>query len=234
MTDQEFIDLLERMKALMISVSTGGPKIGDVDSRYTQLYSLATLEFMRRGLKNTIPFASLWDWYSRWSSGDYPTYQSRRDYIAELVNPTLSFLRTGQLASPEPTGWDRVDRCVAELRNRLVSSQSEEQYQAVGLLGREALISVAQMVFDVSVHRTHDGVVPSATDAKRMLDAFISHELAGGANEEARRHARATLDFSVALQHRRTASFRDAAMCAESTTSAINIVAILAGRRDRS
>ena len=217
----------------MISVSTGGPKIGEVDDRYKQLCSLAVLEFMRRGLENPNPFMSLWDWYSRWSSGDYPTYQSRRDYIAQLINPTLSFLRTGQLASPEPTGWSRVDRCVAELRNRLVSAQTEEQFQAVGLLGREALISAAQMVFNGAVHRTADGVVPSATDAKRMLDAFISHELAGGANEEARRHARATLDFAVALQHRRTASFRDAAMCVEATTSAINIAAILAGRRDR-
>ena len=234
MTDQEFIDLLERMKALMISVATGGPKIGDVDSRYKQHYGLAAIEFVNRGIANPVPFSSLWDWYSRWSSGDYPTYQSRRDFIGELINPTVSFLRTGQLTSPEPTGWHRVDRCIAELRNRLVSAQSEEQYQAVGLLGREALISAAQMVFDPTAHRTHDGVTPSPTDAKRMLDAFIAHELAGGANEEARRHARSTLDFAVALQHRRTASFRDAAMCVEATISAVNIAAILAGRRDRS
>lgn len=233
MTDQEFIDFLERIKALLISVSTGGPKIGEVDSRYQQLYSMSVLEFMRRGLKNPVPFVSLWDWYSRWSSGDYPTYQSRRDYIGQLINPTIAFLRTGQLTSPEPTGWDRVDRCVAELRNRLMSAQTEEQYQAVGLLGREAMISAAQMVFNPVVHRTSDGVSPSPTDGKRMLDAFISHELAGGANEEARRHARSTLDFAVALQHRRTATFRDAAMCVEATTSAISIVAILAGRRDR-
>lgn len=234
MTDQEFIDYLERMKGLLISVSTGGPKISEVDSRYQQLYSLTVLEFMCRGLENPIPFVSLWDWYSRWSSGDYPTYQSRRDYISQLINPTLSFLKTGQLSSPEPTGWSRVDRCVAELRTRLVSAQTEEQYQAVGLLSREAMISAAQMVFNSAMHRTADGVQPSPTDGKRMLEAFISHELAGGANEEARRHARSTLDFAVALQHRRTATFRDAAMCVEATTSAINIVAILAGRRDRS
>jgi hypothetical protein len=115
----------------------------------------------------------------------------------------------------------------------MASAQTEEQYQAVGLLAREAIISAGQMVFDPIVHRTHDGVAPSPTDAKRMLDAFISHELAGGANEEARRHARSTLDFAVALQHRRTATFRDAALCVEATTAAISIAAILAGRRVR-
>lgn len=116
----------------------------------------------------------------------------------------------------------------------MASAQTEEQCQALGLLAREALISAAQMVFDPAVHSTHDGVAPSPTDAKRMLDAFIAYELAGGANEEARRHARSTLDFAVALQHRRTASFRDAALCVEATIAAVGIAAILAGRRDRS
>jgi hypothetical protein len=89
------------------------------------------------------------------------------------------------------------------------------------------------MVYDPSRHATTDNVMPSQTDAKRMLEAFIAAELAGGAYEEARRHAKSTLDFAVALQHRRTATFRDAALCVEATSSAINIIAILAGRRDR-
>jgi len=233
MTDKEFLQFLESMKALLISVSTGGPRIGEVDDRYKQLYGFTSLELRARGLENPNPFPSLWDWYSRWSSGDYPTYQSRRDYISSLFNPLISFIQTGQHSAPEPTGWERVDRCVAELRTRLASATTEEQYQAVGLLGREALISAAQMVFDASRHPTHDGVAPSPTDAKRMLDAYIGVELAGGANEEARRHARSTLDFAIALQHRRTASFRDAALCVESTISTVSIIAILAGRRDR-
>jgi hypothetical protein len=59
-------------------------------------------------------------------------------------------------------------------------------------------------------------------------------ELAGGINEAARRHAKATLDVANDLQHRRTATFRDAALCAEATTSVINLVAIISGRRNRS
>lgn len=121
---------------------------------------------------------------------------------------------------------------MGELRDRLASASTEEQHQAVGLLGREALISLAQAVYVPERHPSVDGTQPSATDGKRMLEAFIAAELAGGANEEARRHARSALDFAVALQHRRTASFRDAAMCAEATTAVVNLVAIVAGRRD--
>jgi len=65
-----------------------------------------------------------------------------------------------------------------------------------------------------------------------MLSAYFLAELPGEGNEAARRHAKAALDLANALQHRRTATFRDAAMCAEATTSVINLVAIISGRRD--
>ncbi len=131
----------------------------------------------------------------------------------------------------EPTGWQKVDRQVQEVRLRLDTAEAEEQFQAVGLLCREALISVAQEVFNPSRHKSTDGVVPSETDAKRMLETFLETELAGTSNEEARAHARAALRLALALQHKRTADFRTAALCAEASFSVINIVAILGGRR---
>ena len=42
----------------------------------------------------------------------------------------------------------------------------------------------------------------SETDAKRMLDAYLAVELGGGPNEQARKHARASLDLANQLQHR--------------------------------
>jgi hypothetical protein len=65
-----------------------------------------------------------------------------------------------------------------------------------------------------------------------MLEAYIAVELAGGANEEGRGHAKAALKLANALTHRRTAIFSDAAMCVEATTTVINVIAILAGKRD--
>lgn len=131
----------------------------------------------------------------------------------------------------EPTGWQKVDRQIQEIRLRLDTAKSEEQFQAVGLLCREAIISVALEVFDPDRHKHKDGIVPSRTDAKRMIEAFLEVELRSTSNEEARAHARAALRLALALQHKRTADFRTAALCAEATFSVINIVAILGGRR---
>jgi hypothetical protein len=133
----------------------------------------------------------------------------------------------------EPTGWQKVDRQLQEVRVRLDTANAEEQYQTIGLLSREALISVAQEVFDPALHSSIDGVSISPTDSMRMLGAFFEKELSGSANAEIRKHAKAALDLALALQHKRTADFRMAALCAEATTSVINIVAILGQRRGR-
>ena len=127
--------------------------------------------------------------------------------------------------SPPVLADQRYDLC----GHHLTSAFSEEQFQTVGLICREALISTAQAVFVPERHPPIDGIAPSATDAERMLEAYLAVELAGGANDEPRRSA---LDLAVNLQHRRTAAFRPAALCAEATTSVINIVPIVSGRRD--
>ena len=62
-----------------------------------------------------------------------------------------------------------------------------------------------------------DGVVPSDTDAERQLEAYIAVELGTNASEQARKHAKAALDLAVALEHKRSATWRDPAMCLEAT-----------------
>lgn len=133
----------------------------------------------------------------------------------------------------EPTGWAKVDRQMQEMRLRLDRAGSEEQYQAVGLLCREVLISVAQEVYDHRRHAALDGVLPSDTDAKRMLESIFENDFKGASNEEARAHAKAAVRLALALQHKRTADFRTAALCAEGTCSVVNMLAIVAGRRER-
>lgn len=232
MTDLELLAELDYIRNTMIAVATGGPRITSVNDEYQVRYGRVAAELARRKLDNPITYASLWDWYGRWSSGDLPSYQSRREFVGELLGPLTNQIRTGRRDEPPPTGWPRVDRTVGEVRDRLASAGTEEQFQAVGLLCRDALISVAQAVYVRERHPPLDGVQPSATDAKRMLEAYIAIELSGGANEEARKHARSALDFANVLAHRRTAAFRDAALCVEATTTVVNVVAIVAGRRD--
>jgi hypothetical protein len=133
---------------------------------------------------------------------------------------------------PATADWTRVDRAMENAREQLRTSTTEEEYQTVGLLCREALISSAQIVFNPARHKTEDKVEPSSTDAKRMLTDYFATELSGSSNQEARRHARASVDLAVALQHNRTAGYRDAALCLEATTSVLNMVSILEGRSE--
>jgi hypothetical protein len=53
----------------------------------------------------------------------------------------------------EPTGWQKVDRQLQEMRLRLSSADTEEQCQSVGLLCREILISVEANVRNDLRHR---------------------------------------------------------------------------------
>ena len=131
----------------------------------------------------------------------------------------------------EPTGWPKVDRQCLEMRSRLDAAATEEQFQAVGLLCREVLISAAQEVHDPARHPPVDETKPSDTDAKRMLEAIFEVEMKGSSNEEARAHAKAAVRLALALQHKRLADFRTAALCAEGTFSVVNMLAIISGRR---
>ncbi len=234
---EDILHKLDSLQSIMIAVSTGGPRINEVNAEYKEAFLSLTGDLEQWGIQNSIPYSDLWDWYGKWSSGDLPTYRSRREYIRGLVEPLEARLRDGLKSHQpkvfqEPTGWSRVDRNLGEVRTRLESATTEEQFQAVGLLSREALISLAQTVFDPNQHPSHDNVEVSKTDAKRMLDRYLAVEVDGKSNSIIRKHAKASLDLANALQHKRTATFRDAALCAEATTSVVNIIAILSGIRD--
>ena len=82
----------------------------------------------------------------------------------------------------------------------------------------------------VAMVKTRQGTVISRTDARRLLEAWLHHEYEGGSNKEIRAHIRASLDLANNLQHRRTATRKLAALCLEATSSAVAVVAILAGR----
>lgn len=233
---KELVQKIENQKALMTAVSTGGPRIKEVNQEYIGKRAEIADCLRKLEINDPNPYPDLWTWYGKWSDGSLPSYQSRRTYLTSLFQPLLDGLRNGMQARPvdipAPTGWARVDRNVEKIVVGLESAENEEDFQSVGLLCREAMISLAQAVYNPKVHGSPDGVTPSATDAKRMLEAFIAAELAGSTHSAQRKFTKALYDLAVALQHRRTAAFRDAALCAEATRSLINTIAIIAGQRD--
>ncbi len=237
-THEDLLKELELQKGQMVSVSTGGARIQSVNSEYRSRYSEIAEALRERGLENPNPFADLWQWYGKWSDGSLPTYQSRREYLVKMFEPLIETIKgmKSPMVNPvfdDPTGWNRVDRSMGEIKLRLAQATTEEQYQGVGLLARETLITVAQAVYKPDLHSSTDGVSPSKTDAKRMIDAYILAVIPGKANENIRRHARASLDLANDLTHRRTADFRLAALCAEATNAVVNVLSIISGRRDR-
>lgn len=234
---KELIKQVEAQKALMISVATGGARIQTVDHEYRERRLKIFSSLTEIGLQDPNSYSYLWCWYDKWSDGSLPTYQSRRQYISALYQPLLdslsSKLHLGELQSlKEPTGWERVDRNVDKIVAQLAEAKDEEDFQAVGLLCREALISVAQAVYDPKAHPSLDGVSISEADANRMIESYTANKLVGSSNEIHRKFAKTAYQLAVGLQHRRTAKFRDAALCIEANRSVINTIAIISGQRD--
>lgn len=127
------------------------------------------------------------------------------------------------IESHEPTGWERVDRSIAEMKSRLEVADTEEKYQAIGMNGRETLITIAQQVFDAAKHETLDGVEASPTDAKRMLEAYLRYELKD-ASEKARKWVRCAVDLGNQLTHDRSATKRDSELCLIAVSSIASFI----------
>ena len=140
----------------------------------------------------------------------------------------VSFVR----ATREPTHWEKVDRQVVAMRNQVTRASSEEEYQTVGHLGREVMISLAQAVIDPSEATSEDGSTPSNTDAARLLDIYIGKILPGGGNEALRRAVRGAVKATSAVLHDRRATLKDAALVAELVCASVNLMHILATMPD--
>lgn len=239
LSDAEKKDLIAAIgaqKATMIAVATGGPRINEVSREYEDRRQQIKLGLDSLSVIDPNPYSDLWSWYGKWSDGSLPTYQSRRRYIAELYQPLLDALSFGAKAATvepsAPTGWARVDRSIEKIVKTLETAKNEEDFQAIALLCREAIISLAQAVYNPEQHEPFDGVKPSSIDAKRMLESFIAEILKGNSHDYQRKFAKSVFDLAVNLQHRRTVAFRDAALCAEATRSLINMIAVISGQRD--
>lgn len=218
----------------MISVGTGGKRIQDINDYYRARRRRIIARLKSMGLDEPNPHEDLWDWYKKWKK-DFASYAQRRQYINTLYQPLIDRLVAAHppaVPIREPTGWERVDRALEKARLQFAEGRNEEDYQAVGLLCREIIISLGQAVFDPALHKSSDGVTPSETDCGRMIEAFLTSTAVGNSNENIRRYARASLNLTVELQHKRTADFRAAALCLEATSSLVNILAIISGRRD--
>lgn len=216
-------------REMMIDVATGGQRIQEVNDHY-RAREVRIRERMPADVQYENPHEDLWAWYRHWSE-TLPQYKDRRIYARQLFGPAIESLAkrsTIPLPEREDSGWERVDRALSKARAQFGLASAEEDFQGIGLLCREIIISLAQAVFNPDIHRTTDGVEPSTTDANRMIEAYIAHEFPGSSFKEVRAHARASLALALNLQHRRTATRQLAALCLEATASTVAVISIIA------
>jgi hypothetical protein len=221
-------------REMMTSVSTGGRQIQDVDDYYAARQAKIVENCAAVGIVYENKFSGLWEWYHFWKE-NFGSYAERRNYLRGLFSGPIAAAASrmrnpSPIAEREPSGWERVDRSLSRARSQLSTASTEEEWQTVGLLCREVLISLAQAIYDPAIHTTEDGVIPSATDANRMTEAYVGHAFPGESYKEVRSHARAALALALNLQHRRTATRQLALLCIEGTSSAVAVIAIIAGR----
>lgn len=236
-TDKErSVVILNEIKSILISVSTGGPRIQEKNDEYIEKIQEIAEILKRIGIENIGLFKDLWEWYGVWSSGEYPSYQSRRIFISELISKILDNiqkLKTEELQSVEASGIQRLDRTIREIKYRFSEAKNEEQFQVLGVLCRDSLITLAQVGYVPEKHRQFCDIEPSKTDAKRMLEAIIQSELVGSTNETLRRYAKAANDLANELTHKRTATKRETVICINATFSIINILLALIDMIDK-
>ncbi len=226
---QAVLESIERIEGKLISVATHAQRIDDVNDNYKKEYEQLSGWLSKIGLIDPNPFGDLWQWYGYWKQ-NLDDYASRKQYIIELYKKTVDTIKDSASSIENeytPTGWMRVDRTLINMQKALFEAATEEQYQAIGMFGREALITAAQEVYDPNIHKSSDNIEPSKSDAKRMLEGFINYELKGNANERPRKCANSTLELANHLTHDRMASRKDAELCFISVSSTIQIIKTL-------
>ncbi|MBR3578995.1 MAG: hypothetical protein IKN98_09455 [Bacteroidales bacterium] len=224
------------MMNIMVSVATGGNRIQNEDERYKKLQVQTVRDCKNLNLTYNNAFSSLWDWYGKWSTS-FPTYQERRVFIRELFAPTLAYFEENENINDIETfvqldDWERIKRTIIKIKRESNNAKDEEDFQTVGLLCREVIISLAQAVYIPWLHGENDenGKKIGNNDAVKMIGNYINMALSGSSNEELRAYAKNTNKLANRLTHERNATKKDMLLTVASTITLINFIGIIEGK----
>ncbi|WP_313346933.1 hypothetical protein [Sedimentibacter sp.] len=147
---------------------------------------------------------------------------------SEIINILVkSKVQDNSIVSYVPIGWEKVDDAIIKMKEILVSASLTEDYQSVGMYGREVLITLAQLVFNKDKHPSVDGIDIGKADSKRMLEAYINACLKHRKNPRELKFAKSAIDFSNELTHNRTATAIDSELCYSAVATTVNIIRII-------
>lgn len=228
------ISELDSVKNYLISVATGKDRIDDVNSLYKDVHHRVKCKLKWIGVEYLNKFNDLWEWYSYYNSNQLAHYSERRDYINELFSKIVSDVEDYALdimpqieLSLAP--WESIHQSILKIKNRAASANDSEDYQAIGVLCRELLISLAKIVYNPNIHGKTDetGTEIGATDSKRMLINYINTKVPGSSKEQIRRFIKCVNDLSNMLTHQRTATKRDLLLTINAVFCLVNSIRLL-------
>lgn len=225
----ELIKLLEQQRYLLIRVATGTP-IQNVNDEYIDRRRRITPALTRLGIEEPFPWRDLWQWYGFYKD-NYPTYQSRRDLVYERSDPILYKLERRTTSGVQDwanpaSSWSDLEHRLDGLKAEYDSASTQDDFQDVGRRSREILIDAANLVF-------HDWMtisgedVPSRSDAKRRIEAFLAQAASGPAREDLRRVMRAGYSLNNTVTHSASTTRADAFAAAQSTVLIVRTLELL-------
>lgn len=129
--------------------------------------------------------------------------------------------------------WPLVDQQLRAAEDKLAAGQTSVDFQTVGVVCREALISLAQAAHDPTRHATKmaDGKTIGDADAEEKLGAYFDAELGGDSSKRARDFAKAAVALANHVVHKRTADFKAGSLAVASMRAVVAVMLILADRR---
>lgn len=130
--------------------------------------------------------------------------------------------------------WPEISNAVDRILQTSSIAESKIEFQNVGNSCRELIISLAQIVYDPSIHgdKNNEGKTIGKTDAMGMLTNYFNHTFSGSSNDEYRSYAKATHKIANMLTHKRNATKKDMLITVSATLSLINLVGVIEGKFD--
>ncbi len=227
---------IETIKDIMVSVSTGGNRIQEEEARYKNLHNQIQIDCKKLNIPYNNIFTSLWDWYGKWKA-DFPTYQERRIFVKDLFEQTFAYFEEPDKQEVTDTfveldNWEKIERTITKIKMDSRSAINEEDFQTIGLLCRDVIISLAQAVYNPIIHGDmhEDGTKIGNADAVRMIGNYVNYTLSGNNNKELKAYAKATNALANQLTHKRTATKKDMLLAVSSTIALINFIGIIEGK----
>lgn len=205
-TLEGLLELVNKQARLLVSVSTGGPRIDDVNGEYQEWRRRLNAGLRARGMAPPFPYEDLWAWYGEWSA-NLGTYAERRAHVTKLVKPTRDALEEAlegvQVADPGGVGgvtWGALDARVDGVVTKLRGANSRDDLQDVGRRCREILIDAAKLLADPALVPP-GSEAPKAADAKAWLELFLAARAAGRSHRELRAFIPVAWDLAQKVTH---------------------------------